>query len=118
MLTAVVLDDNPAIRELISEWLAAAGHHVMDARPTAAADAVHLVLLDLPMLRDGVRTLVGRVRATYPDATLLGLSTQVAQALPASSPTARELGLVGLLPKPCVREELLAAIAQLPPRRP
>lgn len=115
MLTAVVLDDNPAIRELISEWLAAAGHHVMDARPTAAA-AVHLVLLDLPMLRDSVRTLVGRVRATYPDAALLGLSTQVAQALPASSPTARELGLIGLLPKPCGREELLATIAQLPRR--
>lgn len=121
MFTVVVLDDNAAIRELISEWLAAAGHDVMDARTIAAccaagepgAGSVGLVLLDLPMLRDGVRTLIERVRATYPDAALLGLSTQVSEALTAASPAARQLGLQGLLPKPCLREELLAAVRPL-----
>jgi len=116
MFTVVVLDDNAPIRELMAEWLAAAGHTVLDARGLSAEDAshVHLVLLDLPMLRDGVATLVGRVRARYGAAAVLGLSAHSTVSLAPGSPKARELGLDGLLAKPCGRGELLEAVHALP----
>ncbi len=121
MFTVVVLDDNAAIRELISEWLAAAGHDVMNARTIAAccaagesgAEAVGLVLLDLPMVRDGVRTLIERVRATYPRAACWDCRRRSRKrSAPRRRPPGR-LGLQGLLPKPCLREELLAAVRPL-----
>lgn len=116
MLTVVVLDDNAPIRELMTEWLQAAGHRVVDARQLSPTDvlAVRLVLLDLPMLRDGVPTLVARVRARYATAAVLGLSAHSTVSLAPGSPKAQELGLDGLLAKPCGRDELLAAIAVLP----
>ncbi|SEL17062.1 Response regulator receiver domain-containing protein [Roseateles sp. YR242] len=116
MFTVVVLDDNAPIRELMAEWLTADGHRVVNARPLTAAEAldVHLVLLDLPMLRDGVSTLVARVRARYPRAAVMGLSAHSTVSLASGSPKARELGLDGLLAKPCVRAELLAAVDALP----
>lgn len=116
MSSIVVLDENAPIRELLSEWLTAAAHTVWDARQlsVAAAAEIDVVLIDLPKLRDGAQAVVARARAAYPRAALLGLSTQLASSLPPESPTVRELGLLRLLAKPCVREELLEAVAALP----
>ena len=112
----IVIDEDEPLRTLLVEWLVAAGH--ADARELApgelGADAggdwVELVVIDLPRMRP--RLLLARVRAAWPHAALLGLSTQVRASLPPGSPLVRELGLVGLLAKPCSRDELLATVAE------
>jgi len=112
----IVIDEDEPLRALLVEWLVVAGH--ADARAVAPGELgadlgggwVELVVIDLP--RKSPRVLLGRVRAAWPDAGLLGLSTQVRASLPPASPVVRELGLVGLLAKPCSREELLAAVAE------
>lgn len=117
MSSIVVLDENAPIRELLQEWLSAAAHTVWDARQLSAAAAAEIdaVLIDLPKLRDGAQAAVARARAAYPRAALIGLSTQLSASLPPESPTVRDLGLQRLLAKPCVRAELLEALAALPP---
>lgn len=112
----IVIDEDEPLRALLVEWLVAAGH--ADARELAPGELgadlgggwVELVVIDLP--RGRPRTVLAAVRAAWPQAGLLGLSTQVRESLPAASPLVRELGLVGLLAKPCSREELLAAVGE------
>jgi CheY-like chemotaxis protein len=114
MCSVVVMDEDGPIRALLAEWLAAAGYRVREWSPleTEPNREVELVLIDLPKLRQSGAETIARARHAYPLALLLGLSTQLAESLPAGSALVRELGLSGLLAKPCERLEMLAAVAE------
>lgn len=109
MSSVVILDEDVPVRELWTEWLFAEGHVVCDPRRLTAAmtSEIDVVLIDLPRLRAGALATIDPVRASYPQATLIGLSTQLGASLPRRSATAQELGLHALLAKPCSREELV-----------
>ena len=114
MLKVVVIDEDAAMRALIAEWVSEAGYSVV-ALPSSddVADAPSdcaIVVLDLVNLRTDATAAVRRARARFPGAALLGMSTQLAASMGTSSLAARELGLVGLLAKPCARAELVAAL--------
>ena len=104
------------MRMLISEWLAGEGHEVrsLPRRDAASDGAVDLVILDLPHPRsrgaESVRT-VQAVRAAYPRAAVIGISTQLGRSLGSDSSAVRALGVGRLLAKPCTRDELLGAVA-------
>ena len=114
MLTIEVIEDDPAMRTLISEWLQAEGYRVR-ARSRLGEEGrtdVDLVVADLgdPHLDgDGY---VRRVRQLYADAALIGISTRVSRTLAADSERALRLGLVRLISKPCRSSELLSAVAE------
>ncbi len=118
MPSVIVMDEDEPLRELLVEWLVAAGYRVREARLRdivgGGLETVDLVVFDLPPLL-GLRlhgvALVARLQAALPGAALLGLSTQVRESLPPGSILVRDLGLSRLLAKPCSRQELLAAAA-------
>jgi CheY-like chemotaxis protein len=110
------IEEDGAMRVLISEWLAGEGHEVGSLpRPGAAPDdTVDLVILDLPHPRsrggESARA-VQAVHAAYPSAAVIGISTRLGRSLGCESDAARALGVHRLLAKPCSREELLGAVA-------
>ncbi|MGJ7509735.1 hypothetical protein [Variovorax sp. GT1P44] len=116
MLKIMVIEEDGAMRLLISEWLAGEGHEVRSLqRPAAASDdTVDLVILDLPNPRSRhgeTARAVQAVHASYPRAAVIGISTQLGRSLGGNSDAARALGVCRLLAKPCGREELLDAVA-------
>lgn len=116
MLKIMVIEEDGAMRLLISEWLASEGHEVRAlARPDAVRDeTVDLVVLDLPepRARDGeAARAVRAMQAAYPHAGVIGMSTRLGHSLGGESQAARALGVDRLLAKPCSRDELLYAVA-------
>ena len=116
MLTVVVIEEDSAMRTLICEWLLGEGYAVqaLPAQGTASARGgsdADLVIVDVPDLRGGGADTVRAVRAGYPQAKLIGLSTRLGRSLHSDSNPARALGLRRLVAKPCARGELLQAVA-------
>lgn len=124
MSKIIVIEEDGAMRVLISEWLNSEGHDVrsllrhggpFDAAVDAVVDvAVDLVVLDLPHPRSRAEETVRAVHAVhnaYPHSSIIGISTQVPRSLGSDSDVARALGVSRLLAKPCTRDELLGAVA-------
>jgi CheY-like chemotaxis protein len=117
MLKVVVIEEDIAMRALIGEWLVGEGH---DVRALSTVDAprgggdlsAQLVVVDLVNLRWQGAQAIHAVQLRFPQAKVIGMSTQVGRSLGANSETLRGLGLVRLLAKPCEREELLEALAE------
>lgn len=113
----VIIEFDPLVRDLLAEWLEDAGlrvrRHECGKPPPAPLADIRVVVVDLVNLRHGGRTAVGRVRSVFPGIPLLGLSTQARDGLAADCDAALELGLDMLLPKPCKRTTLLAAVREL-----
>jgi len=108
----VVIDADDAMRELVREWTAAAGYRVRArASPEPGGDAdVNLVVVDLRDPATKGAAIVSRILQLYPAAVVLGLSAQAARPLAGRLAQALAPGLAALLPKPCTRAELLAAV--------
>jgi len=118
MPSALILDENAPIRELLGEWLSGAGYRVFEAQhrrdlPAARISGIDVLLMDLPVLREGAKAAIAPLRAAFPQAVLVGLSARLGASVPQHSALAHELGLDALLAKPCTREELLGLLAQL-----
>jgi len=118
MPSALILDENAPIRELLAEWLTAAGYRVFEAqhrRELAAAriSGIDVLLMDLPVLREGAQAAIAPLRAMFTRAVLIGLSARLGARVAPHSALAQELGLDALLAKPCTREELLGLLSQL-----
>jgi CheY-like chemotaxis protein len=116
MSKIMVIEEDAAMRVLICEWLAGEGHAVRSLpRPGGASDAsAKLVILDLPHPRSRIgetASVLRAVQTAYPNAAVIGISTQLARSLDGDSGAARALGVSRLLAKPCTREELLGAVA-------
>jgi DNA-binding response OmpR family regulator len=113
MLTIVVIDGDIAIRTLFCEWLETRGWLARgrSERSAAVEPDVDLVVLDLPNLSIQGNETVRQAKSSYPGAAIIGTSTRLNRRLPADSTHARSLSVDGLVPKPCTREELLAAVA-------
>ena len=117
MLTVVVIEEDSAMRTLICEWLLGEGYAVR-ALPAQGVSAepsevmgVDLVIVDVPDFRVAGDHTVRAVRASYPHAALIGLSTRLGRSLQSDSNPARALGLRRLVAKPCARGELLEAVS-------
>ncbi|MET0520016.1 MAG: response regulator [Burkholderiaceae bacterium] len=116
MSKVVVIEEDAAMRALISEWLNGEGHVVMGLPSVNALSqsvpGCDIVILDLVNLRAQGASVVSRARALFPGAALLGMSTQLGRTMDLCSALARDLGISGLLAKPCMRDELLKAFDQ------
>jgi DNA-binding NtrC family response regulator len=116
MMKVVVLEQDVAMRTLIAEWLRAGGNQVRELGSVDGARAVdeqiELAVIDLVDLRASAAARVREVRSRFPNAALVGMSTELGRSLGPNSPVTRALGLHDFLAKPCSREELLRAVAR------
>jgi DNA-binding response OmpR family regulator len=113
MQTIEVIENDPEMRALISEWLRTEGYgvHEISRIDDARARDVDLVVVNLENLHLDGADYVQRVKKIYATAALIGMSTQVSRTLAAGSERARRLGLARLISKPCRSSELLSAVA-------
>lgn len=112
MPTVLLIEDDVSLRTLFREWLAQVPYRVLDRFNVAASSPldVNLVLVDLRNLRKEAGVTISQVKRAYPNAQVIGLSTQLTRAMYEDSPLAGVLGVKALLPKPCGQEELLEVI--------
>lgn len=121
MSKIMVIDEDSAMRVLISEWLTSEGHEVrsLPRHDSPGLGFTHpapvdLIVLDLPYQRTigGAAThAVKAAQAAYPQAAVVGISAQLTRSLGAQADISRVLGVSCLLAKPCSREELVRAVA-------
>jgi DNA-binding response OmpR family regulator len=114
MARILVIDDDPDMRALLEQTLQAAGHEValaadgregVERHRTSPAD---LVMTDIYMpKRDGLET-IREFRSHFPEVAIIAMSGRVFAVTMLS--IAQDLGAIGVLLKPFVRDELLAAV--------
>ena len=125
--TLLVVDDEPAIRELVAQVLAQEGYNILQASGAAealrlaTAATIHLLLTDFSMPGADGLELIRRFRSVYPKAPVLILSG----ALPRLDGRADEIDRLAMLEKPFAVDELvskvrglLSEISPLPLRKP
>lgn len=113
MNSVLIVDDEAAVRELLSRWLAAEGHEIrvavtaesaLEAMASACAD---VVLCDVEMPGQGGLWLAAQLRDRYP-LTAMVLATALDSVPPATSLRA---GIVEYLVKPFDRANVVGAVA-------
>lgn len=103
----LVVDADPALFELLAEWLEGHGFRVVGP---GAAGHVDLIVIDVPFpRRSGVQAL-GELATRYPDTPVLLMSSSFFPGIECCGPSARKLGVAAVLPKPVTRDALLAAV--------
>lgn len=115
MADVLVVDDESAVRNVVTRWLSAAGHEWREAQDAHAALAVmaerpaDVVLCDvqMPPGPDGL-WLTGELRRLYP-ATAIVLATGVSSVPPTIS---MQCGVMAYLLKPLDRGTLLRAVEE------
>ena len=112
MPNIVVIDGDDLMRTLLREWLVDAGYSVRDGTPSTLprADRPDLVILDMYMPRHAGAEFVRHVQRIYPDTPIIAISTQFRPGLDVSARAAQALGVRRLVPKPCLRGDLLDAV--------
>jgi DNA-binding NtrC family response regulator len=114
MAKVLVVDDEASIREVVSRWLASAGHEPVEAEHAYAALAqmerspAAVVLVDVQMPGPDGLWLTGELRRRFP-ATAIALATGVSTVPPQVS---MQAGVLAYLLKPFRKEALLRAVAQ------
>jgi putative two-component system response regulator len=108
----LIVDDEPAIREVLKRWLSAAGYDTREAPDAdAAVDLLNasisdVIVCDIQMPgHDGV-WLVAQVRERFPSVAIV-LATGVDNVPPVTS---LRSGVVEYLLKPFAREQVLVAV--------
>ena len=116
MARILVIDDEPDMRVLLEQTLKAAGHEVSlaaDGREgverycTRPAD---LVITDLYMPnQEGLET-IAELRRRFPEVAIIAMSGKAAALTMLS--IAQKFGAIGILHKPFLTEELIAAVGK------
>jgi CheY-like chemotaxis protein len=112
----LVIDADPALIELLDEWVCAMGCTVEHAAGGDTAGRFQLVIVDVPYPRQGGVDLVARVAAQHPKTPILALSSTFCAGIECHGAVARALGVACVLPKPATREALTNAARTLLPR--
>jgi DNA-binding response OmpR family regulator len=117
IMRVVVIEEDAAMRALIFEWLADAGHEVRGLETASVGTDVGIggadvVVANIRNLRADGLGQVQRVRTIFPGSPVIGLSTQLARSLWGDSELVRSLGASALLAKPFGPSELLAVVAR------
>lgn len=119
MATILLIDDEPAVRELLSDFLTRSGHLVTGAANGAEGEALYksrsfdLVIMDILMPQQGGLETILRLKSRYPDIRLIAISGGC--MLPAESylSLVRPLGVDECLSKPFELSELIDSVNRL-----
>lgn len=111
----LVVDTDPALAALISEWLTAAGCEVFvgTADDPVNGGAFDLILVDVPFPRQGSPGSLCRVMDAHPLTPVVALSSTFFAGVDGSGTVARALGVSSVLPMPVDRDALIAVVRRL-----
>jgi CheY-like chemotaxis protein len=115
----LVIEDDPILRELLAEWLLAAGYRVGVAAEGAAglADArAHrpaLVVTDIHMPGTGGTVVISEVARIYPGIPVIAISAHFRSNHGPTPEAMRALGAARTLAKPFRRHEMVGAVLEL-----
>ena len=111
----LVVDADPALLELLDEWLAAEGCRVVAGAADSPAEAgpFDIVLVDVPFPRQGGPSSLRGVMSAHPGTPIVALSSTFFAGVDSTGAVARRLGVSSVLPKPVDRDALLGAVRRL-----
>ena len=116
MARIIVIDDDADTRAMLEHILKAAGHEVSlaaDGREGVeryCASPADLVITDLYMPnQEGLET-IGELRRRFPEVAIIAMSGKAAALTMLS--IAQKFGAIGILHKPFLTEELIAAVGK------
>ena len=110
MRRVLVIERDSLLRELIREWLAAAGAEALWAEPATAGRAdIDAILVDVTCQQQAHGVLTSW-RTRYPRAAIIVASARFSPADTANDAMANRLGVMRVLAKPFTREDLWAAL--------
>lgn len=110
----LVVDADPALLELLGEWLAADGCDVFagvaEPLPRGTFD---LILIDVPFPRLGRPSSLRGVVGAHPGTPIVALSSTLLAEADGTGAIARGLGVASILAKPVKREALMGVVRKL-----
>jgi DNA-binding NtrC family response regulator len=115
----LVIEDDPILRDLLADWLLAAGYPVGVAAEGASgiADAkAHrpaLVVTDIRMPGTGGATVISEVVRIYPGTPVIAISGHFRSDHGLTPEEAMALGAARTLAKPFKRKEMVGAVMEL-----
>lgn len=121
----LVIDDDPIMRDLVADWLEAAGYGVRKAADCCAGvaeaerAAPALVVTDMCMAGPSGAVAIAKIRQRHEGMPVIALSGHFHFGHGLSAETALQAGAARALPKPVTRVEFMRAVADLlgpPPR--
>jgi CheY-like chemotaxis protein len=120
----LVIDDDPLMRDLITDWLEGAGYRVLKATDCSAACAAlerapALVVSDMWMPGPCGAEAIRWMRQKHPALQLIAVSGHFGSGQGCTPEDAVGAGAARALAKPVKRAELLSAVAELigPPQK-
>ncbi|HEX4779673.1 MAG TPA: response regulator [Usitatibacter sp.] len=116
----LVIDDDPILRELLADWLLAAGYRVSiagDGGAGIAESRAHrpaLVVTDINMPGLGGAAVIAELARLYPGLPVIAISGHFRSArAPLTPEGAIALGAARAFAKPFARKEMVDAVAEL-----
>jgi CheY-like chemotaxis protein len=120
----LVIDDDPLMRDLITDWLEGAGYQVLKATDCSAACTAlerhpALVVSDMWMPGPCGAEAIKWMRSKHPALQLIAVSGHFGSGQGTTPQDAVKAGAARALAKPVKRAELLGAVAELigPPQK-
>jgi CheY-like chemotaxis protein len=115
----LLIEDDEIMRDLVAEWLEAAGYRVrVAAEGSAGLAAIHdhpprLVVTDIHMPGAGGAAVIVELRRTHPTIPVIAISGRFRCGHGLTVEGAIALGAARALCKPFKRSEMVAAVAEL-----
>jgi DNA-binding response OmpR family regulator len=105
-----IYEPDSLMRELLREWLTAAGYTVRDSQMNSDPTVPDLAIVSVEMPKSASEVLIGGLRREYPGTPIIALSSRARSGLCSNGAAAQALGVARLLAKPLRRHELLVAV--------
>src|ERR1700728_2182306 len=115
----LVVEDDPIMREALTDWLKAAGYSVRAAADGSAGLAAvklavpALVITDIHMPGTSGAAIISELKRDYPEGAIIAISGLFNPGHGLDAEAALALGAARALTKPFKRAELLRAVADL-----
>ena len=115
----LVIEDDPILREALTDWLEAAGYGVRTAADGTAGLAAAktappaLVITDIHLPGTNGATVISELKQRYPQVAIIAISGLFNSGRSVDAEAAIALGAARALTKPFKRAELLRALAEL-----
>jgi DNA-binding response OmpR family regulator len=98
------------MRDLLREWLTAAGYSVWDAKQDCYPTPPQLAIVSVETPKPESEVLIRGLQRNFPGTPIIALSGWARAGLSSNGAAAQALGVQRLLAKPLMRHELLMAV--------